>query len=43
MSELVYGSYILVWPVLTLGVLAVICGAVIKDAVQARQSDRDMV
>ncbi|WP_417502031.1 putative transporter small subunit [Marinobacter sp.] len=39
MSELAYGTYILVWPALTLGVLAVICGAVIKDAVQARKSD----
>ncbi|WP_218975815.1 putative transporter small subunit [Marinobacter piscensis] len=43
MSEMVYGAYILVWPTLTLGVLAVICGAVIKDAVQARNSDTDMV
>ncbi|WP_217632619.1 putative transporter small subunit [Marinobacter sp. AC-23] len=43
MSELVYGTYILVWPALTLGVLAVICSAVIKDAVQARKSDGDVV
>lgn len=43
MSELVYASYILVWPTLTLGVLAVICGAVVKDAIQARKSDSGMV
>ncbi|MGO1692275.1 MAG: putative transporter small subunit [Marinobacter sp.] len=43
MSELAYGTYILIWPALTLGVLAVICGAVVKDAVQARESDSDMV
>ncbi|MDS1311379.1 MULTISPECIES: putative transporter small subunit [Marinobacter] len=43
MSELVYGTYILVWPALTLGVLAVICSAVIKDAVHARKSDRNVV
>lgn len=43
MSELAYGTYILIWPALTLGVLAVICGAVIKDAVEARKLDSDMV
>lgn len=43
MSELVYGSYILVWPVLTLGVLVVICGAVVRDALKARKSDSDVV
>lgn len=43
MSELAYGTYILIWPALTLGVLAVICSAVIKDAVEARKSDSDMV
>lgn len=43
MSELAYGTYILVWPALTLVVLAVICTAVVKDAVQVRKSDSDMV
>ncbi|MDO6442997.1 MULTISPECIES: putative transporter small subunit [unclassified Marinobacter] len=43
MSELAYGTYILAWPALTLGVLVVICGAVIKDAIQARKSDSDVV
>lgn len=43
MSELIYGSYILVWPALTLGVLAVICGAVYKDSLQARKSGRDRI
>lgn len=39
MSVLTYGTYILVWPALTLGILAVICGAVIKDAADARKDD----
>lgn len=43
MSELMYGSYILVWPALTLGVLAVICGAVIRDSRQARKAKKGLV
>lgn len=43
MSELIYGSYILIWPALTLVVLAVICGAVIRDARSARKANKDLV
>ena len=43
MNEFIYGSYILVWPLLTLGVLAVICGAVIRDARNARKADKDLI
>ncbi|MBY6033201.1 putative transporter small subunit [Marinobacter daepoensis] len=42
-NELVYGAYILVWPALTLGVLAVICGAVVRDVRRARKSGEDLV
>lgn len=42
-NELVYGAYILIWPALTLGVLAVICGAVVRDARKARDSDEDLI
>ncbi|HLV78369.1 MAG TPA: putative transporter small subunit [Marinobacter sp.] len=35
-TELLYGAYILMWPALTLGVLAMICGAVFKDMRRAR-------
>lgn len=41
MSEFIYGAYILIWPALTLGVLAIICGAVIRDARAARKSGED--
>lgn len=42
-NELVYGAYILLWPALTLGVLVVICRAVIRDARKARESDEDLL
>lgn len=42
MNTFVYGSYILMWPVMTLGVLALICGAVIRDSVQARKDKKSL-
>ncbi len=42
-NEIVYGAYILIWPALTLGVLTVICGAVLKDVRKARKSDEDLI
>lgn len=42
-NELVYAAYILVWPAITLGVLAVICGAVARDVRRARNSDDDLI
>ncbi|MBV0933669.1 putative transporter small subunit [Marinobacterium weihaiense] len=42
-NELVYAAYILIWPALTLGVLAVICSAVVRDVRKARQSDDDLI
>lgn len=37
------GFYVLIWPALTLGVLIVICRAVLRDRRQARKEHRDMV
>ncbi|WP_220463558.1 putative transporter small subunit [Sediminihaliea albiluteola] len=42
-NELVYATYILVWPALSLIVLSVICGAVIRDLRKARKSDDDLI
>lgn len=37
------GFYVLIWPALTLGVLVLICRAVIRDRRQAKKEHRDMV
>jgi len=42
MNTLIYGSYILIWPALTLVVLMVICGAVIRDSIQARKAKKSL-
>lgn len=38
-----FAIYVLIWPVLTLGVLALICRAVIRDRRQAREENRELV
>ncbi|GHB01182.1 putative transporter small subunit [Modicisalibacter luteus] len=43
MQTLIFGSYVLIWPVLTLGVLALICRAVLRDMRVARAEKRDLV
>ncbi|MBR2513711.1 MAG: putative transporter small subunit [Halomonas sp.] len=35
--------YVLIWPALTLGVLFVICRAVLQDRRQARKEKRELV
>ncbi|WP_273145246.1 putative transporter small subunit [Halomonas sp.] len=35
--------YVLIWPALTLGVLVVICRAVMRDRRQAREENRELV
>lgn len=40
---LLFTFYVLVWPVLTLAVLAVICRAVIHDRRSAREENRELV
>ncbi|GAB2727677.1 putative transporter small subunit [Halomonas garicola] len=37
------GFYVLIWPALTLGVLVLICRAVLRDRRQAQKERRDMV
>ena len=36
-------AYILVWPVIVLGVLLQLCVALVRDAVQARRDGSEMV
>ncbi|MGO1246444.1 MAG: putative transporter small subunit [Oceanisphaera sp.] len=43
MSEFILGSYILVWPALTLIILWVICRAVWKDIQTAKKEKRGLV
>ncbi|MFG6157634.1 putative transporter small subunit [Halomonas sp. 1390] len=40
---LLYGFYVLVWPALTLGVLVLICRAVLRDRRDARREHRELV
>ncbi|WP_017429431.1 putative transporter small subunit [Vreelandella jeotgali] len=37
------GFYVLIWPAVTLGVLILICRAVIRDRRQAKKEHREMV
>jgi len=37
------GFYVLVWPALTLGVLVIICAAVLRDRRKAKAEKRDLV
>lgn len=37
------GFYVLIWPALTLGVLILICRAVIRDRREAREENRELV
>lgn len=36
-------AYILAWPVVTLGVLLLLCVALVRDALQARRDGSEMV
>nr|WP_240457949.1 putative transporter small subunit [Halomonas socia] len=38
-----YGFYVLIWPAITLGVLVVICRAVIHDRRKAKEEQRELV
>ncbi|WP_240036407.1 putative transporter small subunit [Halomonas urmiana] len=40
---LLYGFYVLVWPALTLGVLVLICRAVLRDRRAAKREHRELV
>ncbi|WP_218572983.1 putative transporter small subunit [Pseudomonas sp. gcc21] len=43
MQSLLLGSYILVWPLASLVVLALILTATLKDMRKAKQENRDLV
>ncbi|MBZ0329633.1 putative transporter small subunit [Halomonas sp. M5N1S17] len=38
-----YGFYVLIWPAITLGVLVVICRAVMRDRRKAKEEQRELV
>ncbi|WP_240407794.1 putative transporter small subunit [Halomonas sp. JS92-SW72] len=38
-----YAVYVLIWPALTLGVLALIIRAVLRDRRRAREENRELV
>ncbi|MBB3190584.1 putative transporter small subunit [Halomonas cerina] len=38
-----FGFYVLVWPALTLGVLILICRAVLRDRRDAKRDNRELV
>lgn len=40
---MLYGFYVLIWPALTLGVLVLICRAVLRDWRAARKEKRELV
>jgi hypothetical protein len=38
-----YGFYILIWPIITLGVLILICTATYRDIKKARRNNKDII
>ena len=42
-STFIYGLYILVWPVITLGVLVLICTATYRDIKKAQRNNKDII
>ncbi|WP_286875310.1 putative transporter small subunit [Marinimicrobium sp. UBA4509] len=43
METWIFGAYILVWPVLSLGVLAVLSISVVRDLRAAKREKRDLI
>lgn len=43
MSTLLFATYVLIWPFLSAGVLALLLGAVVKEFRAARKSGRELV
>lgn len=43
MQELIYGSYILIWPALTLVMLGLIVKAVLRDVRDAKRNNVELV
>lgn len=42
-NPLIYGFYILIWPVITLGVLVLICVATYRDIKKAQRNNKDII
>lgn len=42
-NTLIYGLYILIWPVITLAVLILICTATYRDLKKSRRNNKDIV
>lgn len=43
MQTFLYGFYILIWPAITLAMLALICNATLRDIREAKRENRDIV
>lgn len=43
MQTLIYGTYILIWPLITLGMLGLIVHAVLRDLRGAKRNGTEMV
>lgn len=43
MQELIYGSYILIWPAVTLVMLGLIVKAVLRDLREAKRNNAELV
>lgn len=43
MQTLIYGTYILMWPVITLAMLGMIVHAVVRDIRDAKHNDTELV
>ncbi len=43
METWIFGAYVLVWPVLSLGVLVVLSASVMRDLRAARREKRDLI
>lgn len=43
MQTFIYGTYILMWPVLTLGMLGLIVHAVLRDFREAKRNNTEMI
>lgn len=43
METMLFAFYVLIWPVVSLGVLAVICSATLRDIRAAKRENRELV
>ncbi|MCV0333741.1 putative transporter small subunit [Microbacterium sp.] len=43
METILLTAYVLVWPIIVVGVLTVVIGAFVKDAKEAKREGRDII